>query len=162
MLRDDQKCKICGRSSDEVPLEVDHIVPVSKGGTDEINNLAALCKDCNSGKSDFNFSNYMDIDLLPEDIEKHLKYYQDDKTGDFEKYHLYCYFKNSNHKGPPDGEYHHEWKITGSQFAFSSNPAELKKRRRKEETLEFVKNIKKELAKEKRRLVLSEDGLIKQ
>jgi hypothetical protein len=36
----------------EVVLEIDHIHPVSQGGTSEILNLATSCVDCNSGKSD--------------------------------------------------------------------------------------------------------------
>jgi HNH endonuclease len=35
-----------------VPFEVDHILPVSKGGTDELNNLALACRACNLWKSD--------------------------------------------------------------------------------------------------------------
>jgi HNH endonuclease len=46
-------CVICGRrSSTELTLEVDHIVAISKGGTDEMKNLQTLCFECNSGKSD--------------------------------------------------------------------------------------------------------------
>lgn len=33
-------------------LEVDHIEPAAKGGTDDFLNLITACKDCNSGKSD--------------------------------------------------------------------------------------------------------------
>ena len=33
-------------------LEVDHITPVSKGGTDDIMNLVTSCRDCNRGKRD--------------------------------------------------------------------------------------------------------------
>ena len=50
--RDNYICQYCGRSSwkDEVKLEVDHIMPISKGGTDDINNLTTSCRKCNRGK----------------------------------------------------------------------------------------------------------------
>lgn len=45
------RCQICGASaSDSVKLEVDHKVPVAKGGTDEMENLWTLCFTCNRGK----------------------------------------------------------------------------------------------------------------
>ena len=49
--RDSFTCQYCGRSAPEVVLEVDHIIPVSKGGTDELLNLVTSCRDCNRGKS---------------------------------------------------------------------------------------------------------------
>jgi len=52
MERDGFRCRICGRTAKETKLEVDHIIPVSKGGTDSLNNLWTLCIDCNRGKSD--------------------------------------------------------------------------------------------------------------
>ena len=48
--RDNYTCRKCGRKASEGRLEVDHIVPVSKGGTDELNNLQTLCFECNRGK----------------------------------------------------------------------------------------------------------------
>lgn len=44
----DNKCLCCGRN--DVHLTVDHIVPVSKGGTSNIENLQPLCHSCNSRK----------------------------------------------------------------------------------------------------------------
>jgi diadenosine tetraphosphate (Ap4A) HIT family hydrolase/5-methylcytosine-specific restriction endonuclease McrA len=46
------RCELCGVSADVRALEVDHITPRSKGGTDEIENLQALCYICNSMKRD--------------------------------------------------------------------------------------------------------------
>ena len=43
-------CVYCG-STDE-PLEVDHLFPVAKGGTDDDSNLVCSCKPCNRSKSD--------------------------------------------------------------------------------------------------------------
>jgi hypothetical protein len=53
LARDNWTCCSCGRSSKEegITLEVDHIIPRSKGGTDDIDNLQTLCKKCNVGKS---------------------------------------------------------------------------------------------------------------
>lgn len=51
-MRDGNKCCICGRKqSDGVILEVDHIIPDSKGGKSTIDNLQTLCDRCNGGKS---------------------------------------------------------------------------------------------------------------
>lgn len=51
--RDNYTCKICGNSVYNEPnllLEVDHIVPVSKGGRTEASNLQTLCWRCNRTK----------------------------------------------------------------------------------------------------------------
>lgn len=50
--RDDSTCQICGanRYRDNVKIEVDHIIPVSKGGTNDIYNLQTLCQRCNREK----------------------------------------------------------------------------------------------------------------
>ena len=48
--RDHFKCFYCGRTPPEVCLQVDHIVPIAKGGKDIIENLVTSCFDCNIGK----------------------------------------------------------------------------------------------------------------
>ena len=40
-------CEICGK----VATEVDHIVPIRKGGLNELDNLQSLCKSCHSRKT---------------------------------------------------------------------------------------------------------------
>jgi 5-methylcytosine-specific restriction endonuclease McrA len=45
-------CEYCGRQAPEVPLEIDHRIPINQGGKDEISNWAVACRDCNRGKSD--------------------------------------------------------------------------------------------------------------
>lgn len=49
--RDKFSCQYCGRSAPDVVLEVDHIVPVSEGGSNDIMNLVTACRDCNRGKT---------------------------------------------------------------------------------------------------------------
>ena len=52
--RDNYTCRLCGNSIYREPnllLEIDHIVPVSKGGKTEASNLQTLCWKCNRSKS---------------------------------------------------------------------------------------------------------------
>lgn len=48
--RDDYTCRYCGKKGGI--LEVDHIVPFSKGGSDDLSNLATSCRHCNRQKRD--------------------------------------------------------------------------------------------------------------
>ncbi len=53
--RDDFTCCLCGNSTHKEPnllLEIDHIVPVAKGGCTTEENLQTLCWKCNRSKSD--------------------------------------------------------------------------------------------------------------
>lgn len=52
LKRDGYRCRYCGRSGRDVQLEVDHLIAVADGGTDEDDNLVTACGDCNLGKSD--------------------------------------------------------------------------------------------------------------
>jgi len=49
MKRDNYTCRYC--RSTENALTIDHVIPVTLGGSDEPGNLVAACKDCNAGKS---------------------------------------------------------------------------------------------------------------
>lgn len=60
--RDSFKCQYCGRSAPDVILEVDHIIPVSEGGKNELLNLVTSCRDCNRGKSNKLLSDTSTID----------------------------------------------------------------------------------------------------
>lgn len=48
--RDHYRCRCCGRSQNEVDLEIDHIVPIAKGGKSTSDNLQTLCTECNRRK----------------------------------------------------------------------------------------------------------------
>lgn len=50
--RDSFCCQYCGRKPPETVLEIDHVIPVSKGGGNEDINLLTSCFDCNRGKRD--------------------------------------------------------------------------------------------------------------
>ena len=55
LKRDNYKCCACGASPAKDPsveLHIDHIVPFSKGGETNLENLQTLCSKCNLGKSD--------------------------------------------------------------------------------------------------------------
>ena len=44
------RCQLCGVSAKKRPLDVDHIIPRSRGGKTELANLQALCSKCNRSK----------------------------------------------------------------------------------------------------------------
>jgi hypothetical protein len=44
------RCALCGATKRERPLDVDHIVPRSRGGKTELANLQVLCSTCNRTK----------------------------------------------------------------------------------------------------------------
>ena len=51
--RDGYTCQKCGASQKNEPnllLEVDHIIPISKGGITSVENLQTLCWRCNRSK----------------------------------------------------------------------------------------------------------------
>lgn len=56
------RCQLCGISAKERPLDVDHIIPRSRGGKTELANLQALCSKCNRSKRN---QDDTDFRLLP-------------------------------------------------------------------------------------------------
>lgn len=55
LKRDNYRCAKCGASPSNdhiVELEVDHVIPVARGGGNALENLQTLCHRCNQGKKD--------------------------------------------------------------------------------------------------------------
>jgi len=70
--RDNYTCKYCGIRGGK--LEVDHIIPISSGGTDDPNNLITSCRRCNrqkGGKSIDEFENWKKSETLEETGSKY-------------------------------------------------------------------------------------------
>ena len=56
--RDNFRCQYCGASPiTGAVLQVDHIVPVCQGGTDDSSNFITACFECNVGKSGMALTN---------------------------------------------------------------------------------------------------------
>lgn len=50
--RDNWLCCECARNGKVKPAtEVDHIIPLSKGGTNDLSNLQSLCHECHTAKT---------------------------------------------------------------------------------------------------------------
>lgn len=54
--RDGFACVYCGGSPSK--LQLDHVTPVSKGGTDDFDNLVTACKYCNASKGNKSVSEW--------------------------------------------------------------------------------------------------------
>ena len=61
--RDSYTCQYCGRSAPDVVLEIDHIIPINKNGTNDPQNLITCCLECNRRKHDH---------LLTDDLRQEL------------------------------------------------------------------------------------------
>ncbi|QNJ56299.1 HNH endonuclease [Gordonia phage Ohgeesy] len=51
LRRDNHMCRYCGATAPDVPLTVDHVIPIALGGGDDPSNLVTACRDCNAGKT---------------------------------------------------------------------------------------------------------------
>jgi 5-methylcytosine-specific restriction endonuclease McrA len=49
--RDDSTCQVCGKHLLDNEIQLDHIIPVTKGGPSSESNLRVICCDCNIRKS---------------------------------------------------------------------------------------------------------------
>jgi 5-methylcytosine-specific restriction endonuclease McrA len=62
--RDNYQCQSCGKTNQETQLNIDHIIPLAKGGSNDISNLQTLCQQCNQKKQhhfDIRFQRHFQI-----------------------------------------------------------------------------------------------------
>ncbi|MDB9372941.1 HNH endonuclease [Nodularia sphaerocarpa] len=50
--RDKYQCQSCGKTKLETNLTIDHIIPLARGGQNDLSNLHTLCFICNRQKTD--------------------------------------------------------------------------------------------------------------
>ncbi len=50
--RDHNTCQYCHRTFPTEKLSIEHVIPVSKGGIDDVINYITVCRSCNSSKKD--------------------------------------------------------------------------------------------------------------
>lgn len=50
IARDGDRCYLCQRTFPPATYEIEHIIPCSKGGTDDLYNLGIACRMCNRWK----------------------------------------------------------------------------------------------------------------
>ena len=53
LLRDHNTCQYCGKVFNPSELTLDHVIPKSRGGSSNWDNLVACCKKCNNRKGNF-------------------------------------------------------------------------------------------------------------
>jgi len=61
------RCQLCGILAKERPIDVDHIIPRSRGGKTELANLQALCSKCNRSKRNQDETDFRSWPLLAVD-----------------------------------------------------------------------------------------------
>ena len=67
--RDKFTCQYCGASAPDSILEIDHIKPVSKGGTNDILNLVTACRSCNRGKTNRELSDNSAVKVQKQQLD---------------------------------------------------------------------------------------------
>lgn len=50
LQRDNYQCRSCGKQNTETELNIDHIISLAQGGSNDMSNLQVLCSRCNQKK----------------------------------------------------------------------------------------------------------------
>lgn len=79
MKRDKFMCTYCGASGNDTELEIDHIIPVSKGGSNHISNLTTACKSCNMKKGSGTLEKNGSVKMSSALIDKPVHIFKDGK-----------------------------------------------------------------------------------
>lgn len=62
LLRAGRRCEMCGASVADKAIDVDHIIPRSLGGLNDISNYQALCWECNTNKGNRDKTNLKELE----------------------------------------------------------------------------------------------------
>lgn len=95
LRRDRYQCVFCGHNG---ILEVDHIIPWSAGGADDMDNLRTLCRPCNQDRSNYRVPGD-DHRRLP--TARECVYCNADLIGGQELAAVYCIICNTKAPGVP-------------------------------------------------------------
>ena len=61
---DGYRCRMCGASKEDgIELTIDHIIPLAAGGTNDLDNLQTLCRECNENKANLILPSGLEIDI---------------------------------------------------------------------------------------------------
>jgi 5-methylcytosine-specific restriction endonuclease McrA len=76
----DGHCAYCGREfCKNVWREIDHIIPVSKGGSNTAENMTVCCQNCNARKQGFSLDEYRE--RLEKKVKAKVRFYFEVKNG---------------------------------------------------------------------------------
>ena len=122
--RDHFTCNYCGRTpKDNVILHIDHIIPVARGGGNELMNLVTACSECNFGKSDRLIEHVQgkeSIDSITKEIKSELN-----KRRELEK-QLLEYYKLKLHLEVSDPLVNFVNKVFKDEFGFTLTETGMK------------------------------------
>lgn len=98
--RDNFKCIYCGKSSieDGVKLNIDHIVPITRGGENTNSNTVTACEECNISKSNkkLDYNDEMRVKLIVDKRNSNLSIKDVEKIKEILKIHEYRHNKGND------------------------------------------------------------------